>query len=119
MASSRRILGRRFPSPTLQLHHTVWHGSFPSYVSCLFSRFAVADSTPLCQSKKKDSLTVLSADATEELKSRNVDFLPFPKLESAVEEDIKFLRGTSLVPEHVKISGWVYEVETGKTRRVV
>ena len=70
----------------------------------------------LCKTKRK--LTKPSSDAAAELESRNVDFLPFPQLEIAVEEDIKFLRGTKLVPEHVTISGWVYEVETGKTRKV-
>ena len=63
--------------------------------------------------------TYCSADAVAELKARNLDFLPFPKLEQAVEDDVKFLRASKLVPDSITISGWVYEVETGKTRRVV
>ena len=59
------------------------------------------------------------SEAAGELKSRNLDFLPFPELEKAVEDDVSFLRGQKLVPDNVTISGWVYEVETGKTRRVV
>jgi carbonic anhydrase len=59
------------------------------------------------------------ADAEAELKQRNLDFLPFPELDQAVKDDVSFLRSTKLVPDSVTISGWVYEVETGKTRRVV
>lgn len=61
----------------------------------------------------------LGAEAAQELKSSNLDFLPFPKLEAAVEDDVKYLKGTKLVPDSVTISGWVYECETGKTRQVV
>ena len=61
----------------------------------------------------------LGADAAQELKSSKLDFLPFPKLEAAVEDDIKYLKGTKLVPDSITISGWVYEVETGKTRQVL
>ena len=53
------------------------------------------------------------------MKSRELDFLPFPKLEDAVKEDVQYLKKTKLVPDSVAISGWVYEVETGKTVRVV
>jgi len=45
--------------------------------------------------------------------------LPFPELEPAVKSDVEYLKSTKLVPDSVIISGWVYEVETGKTRRVV
>ncbi|KAK3941032.1 carbonic anhydrase [Diplogelasinospora grovesii] len=61
----------------------------------------------------------LGDGAAAELKQRNIDFLPFPHLENAVEEDVQFLKETKLVPEDVAISGWVYEVETGQTKRVV
>lgn len=59
-----------------------------------------------------------SAAAEAELATRKLDFLAFPDLEQAVREDVEFLRSTALVPESVIISGWVYEVETGKVRRV-
>jgi len=47
-----------------------------------------------------------------------LDFLPFPELDEAVRKDVAFLKETKTVPESVTISGWVYEVETGKVRRV-
>ncbi|KAJ9129425.1 hypothetical protein NKR19_g10376, partial [Coniochaeta hoffmannii] len=58
-------------------------------------------------------------EAEAELKERKLDFLPFPEVEGAVKEDVEFLKGSKLIPEGVPISGWVYEVETGRTRRVV
>jgi carbonic anhydrase len=56
--------------------------------------------------------------AVEELTEKKFDFLPFPELETAVVEDIEFIKQSKLVPDSVTVSGWVYEVETGKTRRV-
>ncbi|KAK4238263.1 hypothetical protein C8A03DRAFT_33716 [Achaetomium macrosporum] len=61
----------------------------------------------------------LGQEAVEKLRQTNFDFLPFPDLEKAVVADVEYLRRSELVPRSVVISGWVYEVETGKTRRVV
>lgn len=36
-----------------------------------------------------------------------------------MSDDVAYLKGSKLVPDEVTISGWVYEVETGKTREVV
>lgn len=47
------------------------------------------------------------------------DFLPFGDLEAEVRRDLEFLVASPLIPEYVVLSGWVYEVETGKVRRVV
>ena len=46
------------------------------------------------------------------------DFQAFPVLEDAVKSDVEFLKGSKLIPEKIKISGWIYEVETGRVRRV-
>ncbi|OTA79125.1 hypothetical protein M434DRAFT_87113 [Hypoxylon sp. CO27-5] len=48
-----------------------------------------------------------------------LDFLPFSNLEDAVREDVEYLKRSATVPDDVTISGWVYEVETGKVRQVV
>lgn len=48
-----------------------------------------------------------------------LDFLPFPELDSAVKSDVEFLKRSTTVPGDVPITGWVYEVETGKVRQVV
>jgi len=64
-------------------------------------------------------MDLCSDDAAAELKSKNFDFLPFPELDRAVEDDVRYIKGSKLIPDSVTVSGWVYEVETGKTRRVV
>ncbi|KAK4126416.1 carbonic anhydrase-like protein [Parathielavia appendiculata] len=61
----------------------------------------------------------LGEAAHAELQERKLDFLPFPELEKAVADDVDFLKQSRLVPDSIAISGWVYEVETGQTRRVV
>lgn len=43
-----------------------------------------------------------------------IDFLEFGHLEDAVKNDVKFLQESPLVLEETTITGWVYEVETGK-----
>ncbi|CAG8973704.1 hypothetical protein HYALB_00006975 [Hymenoscyphus albidus] len=45
-------------------------------------------------------------------------FLPFSDLDEKVREDVEWLEKNKAIAEGVKISGWVYEVETGKVRSV-
>lgn len=61
----------------------------------------------------------LGEEATAELSAFKGDFQPFPELEAAVKDDVEFLKGSKLIPESVAISGWIYEVETGKVKSVV
>ncbi|EJT71199.1 hypothetical protein GGTG_10459 [Gaeumannomyces tritici R3-111a-1] len=48
-----------------------------------------------------------------------LDFLDFADLEQAVRDDVAFLKGNAAVLDGIPITGWVYEVETGKVRQVV
>ncbi|KAK7757236.1 hypothetical protein SLS62_000785 [Diatrype stigma] len=48
-----------------------------------------------------------------------LDFLTFRDLEAEVRRDVEFLRTSPVVLEETALSGWVYEVETGRVRRVV
>ena len=48
----------------------------------------------------------------------DLDFLPFSDVDQAVRDDVEWLKGRT-VEEGINFTGWVYEVETGKTRRVV
>jgi carbonic anhydrase len=50
--------------------------------------------------------------AADEIKG--LDFLAFPTLKESVQDDIKYLKGSKAVPDDITISGWIYEVETGK-----
>lgn len=61
--------------------------------------------------------TQLGPGAKEEL--AGLDFQPFPHLEDGVKDDIEFLRRSKAIPDSVTISGWVYEIESGKVRQVV
>lgn len=47
------------------------------------------------------------------------DFLPFQDVEKAVRDDVAFLKSAPTVPKDVLISGWIYELETGKVKQVV
>ena len=59
----------------------------------------------------------LGAEAKNEL--ADLDFQPFPDLEQAVKDDVKLLKESKAIPGSVVISGWVYEVETGRVRKVI
>jgi len=48
-----------------------------------------------------------------------IDFLEFGHLEDSVKSDVKFLQENPLVLKETKITGWVYEVETGKVKQIV
>ena len=58
----------------------------------------------------------LGPEGAKELEG--LDFLPFPDLEKAVKDDVAFLKNSKAVPDSITITGWVYEVETGKVRSV-
>jgi carbonic anhydrase len=47
------------------------------------------------------------------------DFQPFPELEAAVKRDVEFLTDHESFPKDVAVSGWVYDVTTGKVARIV
>jgi carbonic anhydrase len=47
------------------------------------------------------------------------EFQTFPDLENAVKDDVKLLQESALFAQDIVITGWIYEVETGKTRQVV
>jgi len=61
----------------------------------------------------------LGDEAVDDLKVFGSDFQTFPDLETAVKSDVELLKDSRLIPESVKISGWVYEVETGKVKSIV
>jgi len=48
----------------------------------------------------------------------DLDFLTFPELEAEVKKDVEWLRSKA-VENGIHFTGWVYEVETGKVRKVV
>jgi carbonic anhydrase len=48
-----------------------------------------------------------------------MDFLPFSDVEDSVREDVRRIRDNPFIPAGVEVSGWVYDVKTGKVREVV
>ncbi|KAH8176729.1 carbonic anhydrase domain-containing protein [Sarocladium implicatum] len=48
----------------------------------------------------------------------NGEFQTFPDLEQAAKDDIELLRSSKLLSDQIALSGWIYEVETGKVRQV-
>ncbi|KAF8078264.1 carbonic anhydrase [Lyophyllum atratum] len=43
-----------------------------------------------------------------------IDFLEFGHLENSIKSDVKFLQENPLVLKDTKVTGWVYDVTTGK-----
>lgn len=68
-----------------------------------------------------DAAAVVRGNVGEE-KAREVegtDFLPFKDLNEAVKKDVQWLRGRGALRSEGGISGWVYDVETGRVSKVV
>lgn len=54
-----------------------------------------------------------AADASE------IDFLPFRDVDESVRESIERARSSGLLPASFGLSGWVYDVRTGRLREVL
>ena len=52
------------------------------------------------------------ADASE------VDFKPFADLEDSVRASVRAIRESSLLPDSIEVSGWVYDVRSGRINEV-
>jgi carbonic anhydrase len=44
----------------------------------------------------------------------HIDFLPFKNLEQSVRDDVAILRESPLIPNTIEISGFIYDVHSGK-----
>jgi carbonic anhydrase len=44
----------------------------------------------------------------------HIDFLPFKDLEQSVRDDVATLKASPLIPENVEISGFIYDVRSGR-----
>ncbi|KAK4695936.1 carbonic anhydrase, partial [Lecanoromycetidae sp. Uapishka_2] len=88
-------------------------------VTCMDARIDPA--AGMLTFKNEDAHAVVEENLGSAGKSElaNLDFQPFPDLEKGVEDDVKFLKASKAIPDSVTISGWVYEVETGRVRRVI
>jgi carbonic anhydrase len=48
----------------------------------------------------------------------DIDFLTFPDLEAEVKKDVEWLQSKA-VEQGIRFTGWVYEVETGRAKKIV
>jgi carbonic anhydrase len=55
----------------------------------------------------------LHADAS------GIDFLPFSDLDESVRRDVDTIRSHPLIPDDISVSGYVFDVRTGRLREVV
>lgn len=71
--------------------------------------------------RNEDARAIVEKNLGPEVRSElsDLDFQPFADLEEGVRDDVKFLRGSRLIAEETTVSGWVYEVKTGKVRSIV
>lgn len=47
-----------------------------------------------------------------------MDFLPFADLDESVRQDVVTIRSAPLIPREIPVSGFVYDVGTGKLREI-
>ena len=48
----------------------------------------------------------------------SIDFLPFGDLEASVREDVETVRSSPLIPNDIPVSGFIYDVRTGRLNAV-
>jgi carbonic anhydrase len=89
---SQRLLGTQ---EVLVLHHT----------DCGMLTFDNATLYGICQEQ-------LGADASD------IDFLPFSDLEQSVRDDVELIRSSPLIAKDTNVTGFVYDVKTGKIQEV-
>ncbi len=69
-------------------------------------------------------LTFTNAQLQEQLRrdldadASAVDFLPFSDLDESVRQDVKAIRSSLFIPQSFAVSGYVYDVRTGRLRDV-
>jgi carbonic anhydrase len=69
-------------------------------------------------------LTFTNEDANRMVRERldptapEMDFLPFPELTQGVRDDVRTIRESPLIPDDIPVTGWIYDVHTGRLDRV-
>ncbi|KAF1826541.1 carbonic anhydrase [Dissoconium aciculare CBS 342.82] len=66
-----------------------------------------------------DALQVVAGNVGAGVLTSTFDFQPFPDLQQGVKDDVAWLKSHSALVRDIEISGWVYDVRTGKTTQVV
>jgi carbonic anhydrase len=50
--------------------------------------------------------------------AEHIDFMPFTDLESSVRDDVGAIRANPLMPTDLEVSGWIYDVRSGRLNEV-
>ena len=64
----------------------------------------------------EDAWAKLEADTGRS--ARDIDFLPFSDVEQSVRDDVATIRANPFLPPDVEVSGWVYDVRSGRIQPV-
>lgn len=65
-------------------------------------------------------LTFSNEDLRKKLKqelnadAEHIDFLPFKDLEQSVRDDVTTIKNSPFIPENIEVSGFVYDVRSGR-----
>jgi len=65
-------------------------------------------------------LTFSNADLRTKLRKEldanadHIDFLPFKDLEQSVRDDVATIKASPLIPKNIEVSGFIYDVRSGK-----
>ncbi|KAI0706060.1 carbonic anhydrase [Cytidiella melzeri] len=95
---SQRLLGTR---EIAVFHHT----------DCGMLTFTTPQLRDIVKSSTDDLSVAQAVD--------NIDFLEFPELHQSVKDDVKYLKENPIILPETEITGWVYDVGTGKITQVV
>lgn len=68
--------------------------------------------------QNSDALKVVYDNVGAGVLASTYDFQPFSDLEGSVKEEVEWLKSHPALLNETNVTGWVYEVETGKTRKV-
>jgi len=60
----------------------------------------------------------LGEQTKEGLVAQNFDFHTITSLETAAKDDVAWLKGSGYIDKHVPVTGWIYDVKTGKVNKV-
>jgi carbonic anhydrase len=50
--------------------------------------------------------------------AREIDFMPFSDVEDSLREDVRTIRENPFLPKDAEVTGWVYDVRTGRLRQI-
>lgn len=64
----------------------------------------------------EDAWAKLEADTGRS--ARDIDFMPFSDVEQSVRDDVATIRANPFLPPDVDVSGWVYDVRSGRIEPV-